>query len=439
MSIALQDEHAKLLQFMYACPVGLLELAIDGSITMVNPLAMQLLLPFFEKQKMGNFFDTLEKFAPELRNLTDAFTPIQGTVCEGHRVFVSPGSKKDGFEAQVLACTIVKLADSRYIVSLADISKQVAQESRLKQAETWFASLLDSVNDFAVISLDSEGLIESITPSVIRQTGYSEFQILGRSLDIFNVDEPVSGSLNISDQIALACRDGWHLYECWQSRREEPPYWCQRLIAVRSELQEGQERIISGYTVVLRDVTQQNSDTVKLTQMLRTDYLTGAYNRSYFFEVAGRECTRAKRYGQSLALVAIDLDHFKSVNDMYGHSTGDAVLKAFAEACSPLLRPNDTFARIGGEEFVLLLPSTDLAGAAQLAERLRQTIHATAIAVNGQTLTVTASMGCAEIQDKVSTVTELLAVADDALYRAKKMGRDQVALSVRTNRTLGIS
>lgn len=122
------------------------------------------------------------------------------------------------------------------------------------------------------------------------------------------------------------------------------------------------------------------------------------------------------------------MDHFKLVNDTYGHNSGDEALRSFSQACMSLLRPSDTFARLGGEEFVVLLPSTDLQSAGEAAERLRVTIATTAIEVTGSVLHVTASLGCASTKGE-GTLADLLAAADKALYTAKHSGRDRVILS----------
>ena len=437
MNTQMEGDHTELLQFLYACPVGLLEVSPEGEIVMINPIAMQFLLPIARKPIIVNFFDIIEAHAPELRNLVDAFQGEQGPICEGQRIVIRPETVRSGYEAKVLSCTLIKLSRERFMVTLADVSKQVHQERRLRQAETWFASLMDGVNDFAVVSLDATGRIEQTNPSLLRQTGFSEGEVLGQTLDIFEVPTPGSGALSAQEQIAIACRDGWYLTEGDQSRANGEHYWGQRLIAVRHLADESQGRVVSGFTVVLRDVARQDSDAGQLTKLLRTYHLTNSYNRSHFFDVAERECRRAKRYLQELSLVCIDIDHFKQVNDTHGHAAGDDVLKVFSQVCMGLLRPSDIFARLGGEEFVALLPATDLTGAMQFSERLRGVLADTAIMVKGEPVIVTASYGCSELADATGTLSELLAAADDALYRAKDLGRDRVEGSSRPKLATG--
>ena len=423
-------EVTQLLQFLYACPVGLIEVAVDGTIGMINPLAMGLLLPISQGDPQGgmvdNLFRIIGRYAPELRHIIAAFDATHGTVCNRHRVFVHAGGVNGADDPLVLECTLVKLDDRRLIATLSDISKDIVQERRLKQAETWFATLLDGVNDFAVISLDGDGVIDAVNQAAARQTGYSETALMNRRLDDLDMQENGSASTTAREQMAIARRDGWHLDEGWRNRPVGDRYWCQRLVAARSEDETPGTRKISGYTVVLRDVTRRESDSLKLKELLTTDHLTGACNRAHFFDVAERLRLSSSLQGQTYALIAIDIDHFKRVNDQHGHAAGDIVLRAVTTTCKALLRANDTFARIGGEEFVALLPSADLATAVKLAERLRVAIGTTPLQAGNATLTVTASFGCTVVTDTSASLNDQLVVADQLLYVAKRNGRNRV-------------
>lgn len=161
----------------------------------------------------------------------------------------------------------------------------------------------------------------------------------------------------------------------------------------------------------------------------RTDPLTGLPNRRAFTELARVEIDRALRFGQSLALIAIDLDHFKSVNDGHGHAVGDAVLVDFATRAQAQLRAIDQLARIGGEEFVLLLPGTDAKGAHQVAERIRRLLDQRKMPIPGGTLRYTSSFGVAELEPQHPGLDRWLARADAALYAAKGNGRNRVELA----------
>jgi len=420
-----EAETTELLQFLYACPVGLMEFSRDGDIALINPLAMQLLMPLSPEGFAVNFYSLMESFAPELRNMVDNFSPNQGTICDNQHILVRPGSKQTGTEARVLSCTIVRLAANRFIASLADVSKQVAQAKRLSQAETWLASLLDGINDFATLSVDEHGIIIGADGSMFRQSGFAASETIGLELESFTAHSEGFETISVVDQIAIAKQQGWYLSEGWQRKKGGEAYWSQRLISVRNDADPADLRP-AAYTALIRDVTRHKSDTGKLLHMLRKDYLTGAWNRAHFFEAGEAECIRAERYGQPLAMIAIDIDHFKKVNDTYGHAVGDDVLMAFSQICTNLLRPNDMIARVGGEEFAILLPSTDAEGAANIAKRIRSALAAMRLHAGDHTITVTASFGCMQMHPQASSLAEMLAVADTLLYKAKHAGRNRV-------------
>jgi diguanylate cyclase (GGDEF)-like protein len=162
-----------------------------------------------------------------------------------------------------------------------------------------------------------------------------------------------------------------------------------------------------------------------LAEASRRDGLTGLPNRRAFDEELAREVARAGRTGGPLAVVVLDVDRFKAVNDRHGHAAGDAVLREVAARAAAAARRGDLAARIGGEEFALILPSADLAGAAELAERIRAAIAGSPVHA-GEPLAVTASLGCAALAPGEAPGA-LLARADARLYEAKRAGRDRVA------------
>ena len=146
-------------------------------------------------------------------------------------------------------------------------------------------------------------------------------------------------------------------------------------------------------------------------------------------ELAELELKRSQRYNSPFAIILLDADHFKQVNDTYGHDVGDIVLKHIAGTAATILRELDIFGRFGGEEFTIALPQTDSKGAEQLAERLRLLIeNNTILPAGGQRIAVTISLGIAETTAATQDLEELLKQADIALYRAKNKGRNRVAM-----------
>lgn len=167
-----------------------------------------------------------------------------------------------------------------------------------------------------------------------------------------------------------------------------------------------------------------------------TDSLTGLHNRRHFDRMLAQECLRAERFGQPLALVLCDIDHFKKFNDTYGHQNGDRVLKAVSEALRDAVRQVDVVCRYGGEEFAVILPNCDREQAVEAAERLRQTMAALAVRLaDGQTVAISGSFGVAIQSDQDSDPETLIRRADDALYDSKRHGRDRVTLAAATEVT----
>jgi diguanylate cyclase (GGDEF)-like protein len=164
-----------------------------------------------------------------------------------------------------------------------------------------------------------------------------------------------------------------------------------------------------------------------LAELARRDPLTGLANRRAFEEALRREVARARRAGAALAVAALDVDHFKRVNDAHGHPAGDAVLAAVAARAAAALRAGDLLARVGGEEFAALLPGAGLPAAVEVAERIRAALAAAPVEASGQALRVTVSLGCAALAPEDADEAALLARADARLYDAKRSGRDRVA------------
>ncbi len=166
-------------------------------------------------------------------------------------------------------------------------------------------------------------------------------------------------------------------------------------------------------------------DELELRLIAQVDHLTGALTRRGFVERAEKELERAHRYGRTSSLIMLDIDHFKRVNDIYGHAAGDQVLQQVAGIAEVALRPSDLFGRLGGEEFALLLPETPVQSAVIVAERLRQEIAAHPLAIRGEgPVNITASFGVAELSASIGSFTAWLERADTMLYAAKADGRN---------------
>jgi len=156
--------------------------------------------------------------------------------------------------------------------------------------------------------------------------------------------------------------------------------------------------------------------------MAITDGLTDLFNRMHLFSRFEEEFNRAKRLKNNLGCIMLDIDHFKSINDKYGHLTGDEVLKEISLRLRNSIRIYDVLGRYGGEEFLIVLPDTDFENAKSLAERIRDKIKEKLIA----NIRVTISLGITSIQEKDETINDMIKRTDEALYKAKNSGRDRV-------------
>ena len=196
------------------------------------------------------------------------------------------------------------------------------------------------------------------------------------------------------------------------------------------------ERFVHSRATVF-DLTERKQLEEKLRAQAMTDPLTGVFNRRYLQSQATIEMARARRHNQPIALITIDIDHFKHINDDYGHDAGDEVLKNFTRVVAELLRQEDLLCRVGGEEFAILLPNTTLTQATQVAERIRQTVAMNAVNVTEasleKTLWLTASLGVTALLNNEKSLKAALKRADIGLYQAKEGGRNQVVVNVSLN------
>ena len=167
----------------------------------------------------------------------------------------------------------------------------------------------------------------------------------------------------------------------------------------------------------------------ELRQIAKQDYLTGALTRRGFQHEVEREFIRSSRYERPAALVFIDIDHFKKINDAFGHPAGDDALKGVAQACLGVMRQSDIFGRIGGEEFAFLLPETSAHEAMQCAERIREVVENLRFKIGDRVLSVTASFGVATLAPTTRGADDWIADADRALYEAKRLGRNCCVLA----------
>ena len=228
------------------------------------------------------------------------------------------------------------------------------------------------------------------------------------------------------EMITTAFDSGRIVFE-WMHQKLDGTPVPSEITLVRVDTGEG-ERVVVGYT---RDLREQKNSAAKL-DYLKTlafnDSLTGAYNRRYFNQVVSSEFSMYKQSDSPFAIVLYDLDHFKKVNDTYGHEAGDEILKEVTLTAQTALRASDLLARFGGEEFIILVRNLDQETLLKLTARLRDKIAHSIFSYRNHIIPVTISIGMAMKTPQTESLEELIRHADKALFRAKNNGRNRVEL-----------
>ncbi|MGE4553174.1 MAG: PAS domain S-box protein [Desulfovibrionaceae bacterium] len=261
-----------------------------------------------------------------------------------------------------------------------------------------------------------DGLLREINPSWERTLGWSPDELKSRPWVEFIHPDDMDATI-ISNEQLMRGKPVITLVNRWLHKNGH-----YRWISWNMSADQDRKLVFA----VARDVTDQKRLENELKRLATTDSLTGARNRHHFMETAERELHRAKRYGRPLSVLMIDIDHFKRINDTYGHHAGDEVLKSMVAACEEEIRETDIFGRLGGEEFAVALAETDHEAALDAAERLRRRLESLCILVDGETICFTASIGVASMTDSTDELEGMLGRADKALYEAKRRGRNRV-------------
>lgn len=234
---------------------------------------------------------------------------------------------------------------------------------------------------------------------------------IGKKISMFKMGKTIleNNSKNFFE-IAVEINKKTYLYEFKRS----PIYFRNKLIA---------------HIYLFSDVTNTKTLITDLTFLATHDFLTGSINRMEFMKIAEKELSRTKRYGGSLSLVMVDIDYFKKINDTYGHGVGDEVLKGVVNLINEQIRIPDTLARLGGEEFCIILPETNLISSLKFSEKIRKSIEEKSFIINYHSIKITISLGVAYYSSKMSPLSlkEFLSLADKALYISKNTGRNKTS------------
>lgn len=290
-----------------------------------------------------------------------------------------------------------------------------ARTKELELSEKRFRQLADAA--FETIIIHSEGRIIDCNDAAVELYGLSKEALIGKRVIDLVAPPP---RLKDEDDWTLHATDkaveGVHL----RADGKVPVEVRSRAIELKGD---------AALVTAVRDITAHKQMEAYLKNIANSDALTGVGNRRYFLEAGKKEYARARRYAQPLSLVMMDIDKFKNINDTYGHDIGDIALKALADICVETLRTSDLFARLGGEEFAAILPSTEIEGAFLLAERLRICVEEMVTPSSKGDIRYTISMGVTQMRgDEGEDIEIMLNRSDKGLYEAKEGGRNRVVV-----------
>ena len=307
----------------------------------------------------------------------------------------------------------------------ADVTSRRMAEDALKVMHKDFVTLLDSSSDFLYFK-DKDSKFRYCSQTMAQLTGHASWRdMVGKhDHDVF----PAAMAKVYYDEEQPIFRDGIPLLNQVDPyvRLDGTPGW---VSTNKWPIFEDDGKTIAGIFGISRDITEAKNLENNLRWMVETDFLTGVATRRTFIGTLEQELARARRDPSGRwALLMFDLDHFKVVNDTYGHAAGDAVLQHLTRLMSNEIRKIDLIGRLGGEEFGILLPGTDLAAASAFAERLRQLVQDSPLRVDHDTIAVTISIGLTAISGADDSADQCLARTDKALYQAKRTGRNRVEI-----------
>ena len=283
-----------------------------------------------------------------------------------------------------------------------------------------YADMVGTVSEFGIYLIGENGGILSWNLGASLLTGFEAQDVIGQPFTMLcSCEEDRERQRQL---LQFTRQRGHERIEQRRRRKVGDDFFAQGTVDAMRNL-EGE---LTGYVEVFQDITEQRQREDALRWRATRDALTGVFNRGHFADVAAQEIDRARRFHEPLSLLLLDIDYFKKVNDTYGHPAGDQALVALAQCCTGFVRRIDAVGRLGGEEFMILMPRCDKDPAVEIAQRLRYEISQIQVVDNGQTFRYTVSIGVSALRSHTRDFAELLKQADNALYKAKRGGRNCV-------------
>ncbi|MCL2877101.1 MAG: diguanylate cyclase, partial [Betaproteobacteria bacterium] len=422
----IETQRSLLESSLNACTSAIVITKPDGQIEWCNP-SFSALTGYTIDEAIGKYPGALCNSGKQSKTFYSHMwqTILSGRVWRGELI----NRREDGsfYDEQL---TIAPALDSEgsiqhFIATKEDFTQQKAARVELEIAHSHLNSVVENFPGSLVME-DLQGNIVLLNQNLFELLGLpgTEEYVLGKPVHPLmafssHVAENSQAFLNRIEELRSTGRPAYGEEIHFKDGR-----WVERdFIPIRLH-----ENLI-GFLYIYRDISQRKRHARELWQLATSDPLTGIPNRRAFFESIEHERARLTRYPGEAAVLMIDIDHFKDINDTHGHAAGDAVLCHIVRQVRKLLRESDMLARLGGEEFAILLPQANREGALGLAERVRKVLEDTPLTYNDVPIHVTASVGVTIMSHTDPNTDKTLSRADHALYEAKRNGRNRVEIS----------
>ena len=435
---AAAESEARYQQLVKLLPDGII-MHRDGKIQLVNSAAVDLIGAVSADELIGK--NLLDFIHPDSRELV--IQRMQKSLMD--KTPNPPANEKiirlDGetIDIEVVSRPIEMDGSTAYLAVFRDITERKKVDERLQQL-----SRAVEQSPASIVITNTDGIIEYVNPRFTLVTGYSSEEVLGKNPRLLNTDQTPQGThRNLWDTLTTGRE--------WQgefvNRKKNGELYYES--AIISPILDA-NGVTTHYLAVKEDITERKRAEVELQranqklqvqlesiQLLQAelreqairDPLTGLFNRRYLNETLDRELARAARENYPVSFIMSDIDHFKTINDTYGHPVGDIILKNLAAELTSHARVGDIICRHGGEEFLVILPGVSINTAHQIAERSRISFQESQISDGGFEIRATLSSGIAAFPENGTSSMDLIALADQAMYQAKSNGRNRVVIS----------